>query len=53
MMPKNNGNGSVATFDATINLRADRLSNEATDSPIVTKKYIYSGLISLLYTFNY
>lgn len=40
-------------FSALVSIRADRLSNEATDSPIVTKKYIYSGLISVLYTFNY
>ncbi len=36
-----------------INLRADRLSQEATDSPIVTENYIYSGLVSLMYTFEY
>ncbi|MEN8304105.1 MAG: MipA/OmpV family protein [Campylobacterota bacterium] len=40
-------------FSAFINLRADRLSQEATDSPIVTEDYIYSGLVSLIYTFEY
>jgi len=36
-----------------VNLRADRLSKEVTDSPIVTEDYIYSGLVSLIYTFEY
>jgi len=40
-------------FSALINIRADRLSQEATDSPIVTEDYIYSGLVSLIYTFEY
>ena len=36
-----------------INLRVDKLSNEATSSPIVNDDYIYSGLLSLIYTFKY
>ena len=40
-------------LSALINIRADRLSNEVTGSPIVTEDYIYSGLVSLIYTFEY
>jgi len=40
-------------LSALINIRADRLSKEATDSPIITEDYIYSGLVSLIYTFEY
>ena len=40
-------------LSALINIRADKLSQEATDSPIVREDYIYSGLISLIYTFEY
>ncbi len=40
-------------LSALINIRADRLSKEVTDSPIVTEDYIYSGLVSLIYTFEY
>ncbi len=36
-----------------INIRADLLSSKVTDSPIVDDKYIYSGLLSLIYTFEY
>lgn len=36
-----------------VNLRVDKLSNEATSSPIVNDDYIYSGLLSLIYTFKY
>jgi len=36
-----------------INLRIDRLSNQASNSPIVADNYIYSGLASLIYTFEY
>lgn len=38
---------------ALINIRADKLPNEATSSPIVNDDYIYSGLVSLIYTFEY
>ena len=38
---------------ALVNLRVDRLSSEATHSPIVEDAYIYSGLVSLIYTFEY
>ena len=41
------------SVSALINLRADRLSNEATDSPIVNDDYIFSGMASLIYTFEY
>ncbi len=40
-------------LSALINLRVDKLSKEATSSPIVDKDYIYSGLLSLIYTFEY
>jgi outer membrane protein len=36
-----------------INLRVDRLSSEATHSPIVHDSTIFSGLASLIYTFEY
>jgi len=38
---------------ALINLRADRLSNEVTSSPIVHEDYLFSGMASLIYTFEY
>ncbi len=40
-------------LSALINLRADRLSKEAINSPIVHEDYIFSGLASLIYTFYY
>ncbi|MEA2091479.1 MAG: MipA/OmpV family protein [Campylobacterota bacterium] len=40
-------------FSALINLRVDKISNEAASSPIVNEDYIYSGLLSLIYTFEY
>jgi outer membrane protein len=40
-------------FSALINLRVDKLSKEATSSPIINNDYIYSGLASLIYTFQY
>jgi len=40
-------------LSAFANIRVDRLSQEVIDSPIVTQKYIYSGLLSLIYTFKY
>ena len=36
-----------------INLHAQKLSSQATASPIVEDNYIYSGLVSLIYTFEY
>ncbi len=36
-----------------LNIRADKVPNSAYNSPLVTNKFIYSGLASLLYTFNY
>lgn len=40
-------------FSALFNLRIDKISKQATDSPIVDEDYIYSGLLSLIYTFEY
>ena len=40
-------------LSALINIRCDKISQEATDSPIVSEDYIYSGLVSLIYTFQY
>lgn len=40
-------------LDIFVNIRADRLSNQVTSSPIVEDGYIYSGLVSLIYTFSY
>lgn len=36
-----------------LNIRADRLPSSATASPIVDDNYIYSGLLSLMYSFEY
>ncbi len=40
-------------LSAFINLRVDRLSRETINSPIVSDDYIYSGLASLIYSFEY
>lgn len=40
-------------LSALVNIRADKLSSQATNSPIVEDDYIYSGLLSLIYTFEY
>ena len=40
-------------FSTFINLKVDKLSNEAQNSPLVIDKYIYSGLLSFIYTFHY
>jgi outer membrane protein len=40
-------------LSALVNLRIDKISNEAANSPIVDEDYIYSGLLSLIYTFKY
>jgi len=40
-------------FATLINIRADRISNEAASSPLVDENFIYSGLVSLIYTFHY
>jgi len=40
-------------FSTLINLRVDRLSNEAINSPIVHDDYIFSGMASLIYNFEY
>jgi len=36
-----------------LNLRYDRLPSSASNSPLTDKSYIYSGLFSLIYTFEY
>ena len=36
-----------------VNIRADKISDEAANSPIVDDDYIYSGMLSLIYTFEY
>ena len=40
-------------WSAFFNLRVDRLTNNAKDSPIVSDTYVYSGLASIIYTFDY
>ena len=40
-------------LSALVNLRADKIADEAANSPIVDEDYIYSGLVSLIYTFEY
>ncbi|MGD9718713.1 MAG: MipA/OmpV family protein, partial [Sulfurimonadaceae bacterium] len=40
-------------FSLFVNLRADKLSNQVTRSPLVEDRFIYSGLASILYTFRY
>ena len=40
-------------FATLLNVRVDKLPSAATNSPIVTDKYVYSGLLSLIYTFEY
>ncbi len=39
-------------WSALLNARADYLNPTITDSPIVSDKYIFSGMLSLLYTFE-
>ncbi|SFV67249.1 MltA-interacting MipA family protein [hydrothermal vent metagenome] len=36
-----------------INLRVDRLPSSALNSPLIDSDYIYSGLVSLIYSFEY
>lgn len=40
-------------LSALVNIRYDRLPSAATKSPLTDKNYIYSGLASLIYTFEY
>ena len=40
-------------FATLLNVRVDKLPSQATNSPIVTEDYVYSGLLSLIYTFEY
>lgn len=41
------------SLDTLINLNAKMLPKSAYDSPIVNEQFIYSGLVSLIYTFQY
>ncbi len=40
-------------FSLFANIKADRLSQEAANSPIVDKEYMFSGILSLIYTIEY
>ena len=40
-------------LSALLNIRADAIPKSAYDSPLVNNRFIYSGLASLIYTFNY
>jgi outer membrane protein len=40
-------------LSALVNLRYDLIPNNAKKSPLTDKNYIYSGLFSLIYTFEY
>ena len=40
-------------WSAFFNLRVDRLSNNAKNSPIVSNSFMYSGLASVIYTFDF
>ncbi len=41
------------SLSTLINIKVDKLPSEATSSPIVNDDYIYSGLVSLIYTIEY
>lgn len=41
------------SLDALVNINARLLPKSAYNSPIVNEKFIYSGLVSLIYTFQY
>jgi len=41
------------SFSTLLNLKIDRLSNEAYRTPLVNSRYIYSGLLSFIYNFEY
>lgn len=43
----------AGNFSALINLRYDLLPKEAKNSPLTNDNYIYSGLVSVIYTFHY
>ena len=40
-------------LSALVNIRADKIPDNAAKSPIISTDYIYSGLVSLIYTFEY
>jgi MipA family protein len=41
------------SLDTLVNINARMLPKSAYDSPIVNEQFIYSGLVSLIYTFQY
>jgi len=41
------------TWSTLINARVDKLTSDAANSPLTQSGYIYSGLVSLIYTFEY
>ncbi len=43
----------VGNLSAFMNIKAEKLPIQAIKSPIVEDDYIYSGLVSLIYTFKY
>lgn len=43
----------IKNWSAFFNLRVDRLTNNAKNSPIVSDSLMYSGLASVIYTFDY
>ena len=43
----------IDKWSAFFNIRIDRLTNNAKNSPIVSDTYAYSGLASIIYTFDY
>jgi len=43
----------TTNLSTLVNLRYDILAKSAQDSPLVEDNYIYSGLLSLIYTFKY
>jgi len=40
-------------ISAFFNIRADKIPSSAYNSPLVNNRFIYSGLASVIYTFNY
>lgn len=40
-------------YSTLLNVRVDKITNDAAKSPLVNEEYIYSGLVSLMYTFEY
>ena len=40
-------------YSILTNIRADKLPEEVSQSPLLDEEYIYSGLVALMYTFEY